>query len=147
MKDRIPCTFYNQFWEFLISRGIDFRPHWGKWCPFGNQKFPSKFVNNEIAQKYKGMNTWADYYKSQYHVKWNDWMEMREQMDPNSMFLTDYWAQMLGIDKDAPSSIVNHDGQGGGVGGNDVDSTQSDMYSVLKNRSTKKRKVHKQYRD
>ena len=99
VKDRIPYTFYYQFWEFLIERGVDFRPHWGKWCPFGNEKFPTKFKTREIASRYEGINTWADYYRRQY-PKMKQWNDLREQMDPYNMFLTKYWSNMLGIDDD-----------------------------------------------
>ncbi len=74
-----PEDYYNQFWTLLAENKIPFRPHWGK-----NLPLPTS-------------TTGPTYLQSQY-PKWNDFMNLRKQMDPNNIFLTTYWKSQLGID-------------------------------------------------
>jgi len=90
----IPYSLWTPLWQFLIEEGITFRPHWAKWAPFGNEKFP----NNSFE-------TWANYYRAQY-PKFNDFLRLRSECDPSNIFLTPYWAQQLGI----PDEVVLVDG-------------------------------------
>jgi hypothetical protein len=73
-----PMTYYQQFWDLLKQNNIPFRLHWGKYLP------PA------------GSNEGASYLASQY-PKWNDFMNLRKQMDPKNIFLTAYWKTQLGI--------------------------------------------------
>ena len=63
--------FYPQFWELL--KEFDFRPHWGKFLP-------------DNAPELKAL-----------YPRWNDFMKLREQMDPHQVFVTSYWRGHLGI--------------------------------------------------
>ena len=63
--------YFSQFWDLL--KDFDCRFHWGKYMP----KDP-------------------DYLRKQY-PKWDEFMDIREEMDPNQIFLTDYWKERLGI--------------------------------------------------
>jgi hypothetical protein len=68
-----PVTdYYPQFWNLLME---DFkcRFHWGKSMPAAPQ-----------------------YLEKQY-PKWKDFMALRAEMDPNQVFVTDYWSKHLGI--------------------------------------------------
>lgn len=71
-----PRSYYNQFWELL--KPFDFRLHWGKYLADPNS------------------STGVDYLRSQY-PKWDDFMALRATMDPNNIFLNDYWSVHLGI--------------------------------------------------
>jgi hypothetical protein len=73
-----PMDYYQQFWDLLKQNNIPFRLHWGKYLPP-----PSS--NEGVA-----------YLQAQY-PKWNDFMELRNQMDPNNIFLNSYWKAQLGI--------------------------------------------------
>lgn len=64
-------VFYPQFWELL--RPFDCRFHWGKYMPID----PSSL-------------------KRQY-ARWDDFIALRERMDPNQVFVTTYWRDRLGI--------------------------------------------------
>jgi D-arabinono-1,4-lactone oxidase/FAD binding domain len=67
-----PATdFYPQFWELL--KDFDFRPHWGKFLP-------------DNAPELRAL-----------YPRWNDFMQLREQMDPHQIFVTAYWRGHLGI--------------------------------------------------
>lgn len=64
--------YYDQFWKLFIDAGIPFRLHWGKFVP-----------DNDF-------NYWAAYYRANL-PKMEDFLTLREQRDPNDVFLTDYW--------------------------------------------------------
>ena len=64
--------FFTQFWELFRERGIPFRLHWGK------------YIHNYRHAE------WAAYYREQL-PKWDDLLRLREQRDPDNVFLTDYW--------------------------------------------------------
>ncbi|NIV14171.1 MAG: FAD-binding protein [Aliifodinibius sp.] len=63
--------YFPQFWDLLKNFGYRF--HWGKYMP----KNP-------------------DYLRKQY-PKWDEFMKIRKEMDPDQIFLTDYWRERLGI--------------------------------------------------
>jgi D-arabinono-1,4-lactone oxidase len=70
--------YFSQFWKLLAENGINFRPHWGKELPPADS------------------TTGTSYLKSQY-PKWDDFMKLRDQMDPHKIFLNSYWKTHLGI--------------------------------------------------
>ena len=65
-------VYFPQYWDIL--KKFDYRLHWGK-----------------------SLSGDAGYLKAQY-PRWDDFMALREEMDPNQVFLTDYWRRHLGID-------------------------------------------------
>ncbi|HEX4107479.1 MAG TPA: FAD-binding protein [Solirubrobacteraceae bacterium] len=67
-------TFFPQFWRLLRDHGIPFRLHWGKHLP----------------------GAWTDQLAAQY-PRWMDWLALRARMDPDGVFLTDYWRDHLGV--------------------------------------------------
>jgi hypothetical protein len=73
-------TFWPQFWELLRDDGIPFRLHWGKYQP-------------PASPDDRG---WVDYFRSQY-PRWDDFMALRRERDPNNIFLTSYWRDRLGL--------------------------------------------------
>ncbi|HEY4325033.1 MAG TPA: D-arabinono-1,4-lactone oxidase [Mucilaginibacter sp.] len=77
-----PTAFYQGFWDLLSK--YKYRPHWGKYIP-------------DRVKTSEGSNVpCADYLKECYQ-KWNAWMALREKMDPDQIFLNDYWRSHLGI--------------------------------------------------
>lgn len=71
-------TYYQQFWDLLKNNNIPFRLHWGKFLPPpGSGENPS--------------------FMAEQYPKWNDFMNLRRQMDPNNIFLSSYWKSQLGI--------------------------------------------------
>jgi len=68
-----PRGFYDAFWEVLKPFG--FRPHWGKWLP-------------------KASADWRAYYEAQL-PRLKDFKALREQWDPDGIFLSDYWREHL----------------------------------------------------
>jgi hypothetical protein len=65
-------VYFPAFWEKL--KGHEYRLHWGK------------SLSGEV-----------DYLKKLY-PKWDDFMELRRQMDPHQLFVSDYWRKHLGIE-------------------------------------------------
>ncbi|NIY13694.1 MAG: FAD-binding protein, partial [Nitrospinaceae bacterium] len=65
--------YFPQFWELL--RAYDCRFHWGKYMPVD-----------------------PEYLENQY-PKWDAFLRIREEMDPDEIFLTDYWRERLGLPK------------------------------------------------
>ena len=76
--------YYPQFWELL--KEFDYRLHWGKYL----SNLPSTGPESLRAR----------------YPRWDDFMELREKMDPNQIFLTDYWRNYLGI----PLMVTQVDG-------------------------------------
>lgn len=70
--------YYPQFWDAL--KPFNFRPHWGKYLPFTYDK-PAE---------------WLEYIKAQY-PQWDNFMNLRAAMDPDQIFVSDYWRTQLGI--------------------------------------------------
>lgn len=73
-----PDNYYSQFWELFRQKNINFRLHWGKNLP------PPTSTNT------------PSYLQDQYK-NWNAFMSLRKQMDPNNIFLTNYWKTQLGL--------------------------------------------------
>lgn len=71
-----PVDFYKPFWALLQK--YNFRPHWGKYLPDGDSDQGVKYLQN-------------------LYPKWNDWMNLRNKMDPGQVFVSDYWRGHLGI--------------------------------------------------
>jgi len=65
-------SYYPQFWELLED--LDYRLHWGKYLPDASAQY--------LATRYP---------------RWDDFLEIREQLDPDRVFLTQYWRSHLGI--------------------------------------------------
>jgi D-arabinono-1,4-lactone oxidase len=82
-------TYWPQFWELLRDSRIPFRLHWGKYQPVSEP----------------GSRDWIDYFKDRY-PRWEDFLALREERDPNNIFLTDYWRDRFGLwDAPRPSRI------------------------------------------
>ena len=71
-----PVQFFQKFWQLL--QPFNFRPHWGKYLPAANSE--------------QGIG-----YLQSLYPKWNQWMNLREKLDPSQTFLNDYWREHLGI--------------------------------------------------
>jgi hypothetical protein len=71
-----PVDFYKPFWALLQQ--FNYRPHWAKYLPAGDSA--------------QGVT-----YLQSVYPKWNNWMALREQMDPGQVFVSDYWRGHLGI--------------------------------------------------
>jgi hypothetical protein len=79
-------TFYAQLWSLLREAEIPFRLHWGKFHP----RYPA------------GDRSWVDFFRAQY-PRWDDFLRLRAERDPNNIFLTDYWRERFGLwDEPAP---------------------------------------------
>ncbi|MEN0054289.1 MAG: D-arabinono-1,4-lactone oxidase [Mucilaginibacter sp.] len=80
--------FFAQYWEALRQENIPFRLHWAKFLP-----------EYDFAE-------WAAYIQASY-PRWNDFMELRKQRDPNNIFLNNYWSRHLfGKDKADLKSVA-----------------------------------------
>lgn len=73
-------TMFAGLWLLLREAGIPFRLHWGKFQP----RYPA------------GDRSWVEFFRAQY-PRWDDFLALRAERDPNNIFLTDYWRQRLGL--------------------------------------------------
>jgi hypothetical protein len=73
-------TFFAGLWSLLREAEVPFRLHWGKFQP----RYPA------------GDRSWVDFFRSQY-PRWDDFLRLRAERDPNNIFLTDYWRDRLGL--------------------------------------------------
>jgi len=73
-------TFFAGLWKLLRENDIPFRLHWGKFQP----------------EYERGDRDWVDYFRAQY-PRWDDFLRLRAERDPNNIFLTDYWRDRFGI--------------------------------------------------
>ncbi|OJH42504.1 D-arabinono-1,4-lactone oxidase [Cystobacter ferrugineus] len=78
-------SYYPQFWKLLAP--YDFRPHWAKYLPDADSA------------------TGVGYLRALY-PKWQEFMQLREQMDPGQLFVTDYWRWHLDIAEAVPKKAV-----------------------------------------
>ncbi len=76
-----PKDYYQQFWDLL--KPYQFRTHWGKWQP-GDEDSASE---NE---------RWREYLRGNY-PKWDAFLALRDQLDPDQIFVNDYWRSRFGI--------------------------------------------------
>ncbi|NIV14174.1 MAG: FAD-binding protein [Aliifodinibius sp.] len=77
-KENPSSTYFPQFWK--LFREFDYRLHWGKYLP----EDPLQGVQ---------------YLRARF-PQWDDFMKLRAELDPNQIFVSDYWRKKLGI---APS--------------------------------------------
>jgi D-arabinono-1,4-lactone oxidase len=84
-------TYWPQFWQLLRDNEIPFRLHWGKYQPLAS----------------RDDRGWVDYFEQRY-PRWGDFLRLREERDPNNLFLTDYWRDRLGL-WDAPPPAARQD--------------------------------------
>lgn len=85
-------AFYPQFWNLMRAHGVPFRLHWGK-------------VQPHYAT---GDREWVDFFRDQY-PRWDDFLALRAERDPNNIFLTGYWRARFGLwDAPAPRPITSH---------------------------------------
>ncbi|GBB95870.1 hypothetical protein RclHR1_02630015 [Rhizophagus clarus] len=69
-----PEEFFSQYWEEF--KNDNFRCHWGKYVP--------KNYGEKVPSLYK---------------KYNDWINIRKEMDPKQIFVTPYWRNILNIEE------------------------------------------------
>ena len=81
-------TLFAGLWHLLVENGVPMRLHWGKFQP----------------PVTAGDRTWVDRLRAQY-PHWDDFLTLREQRDPNNIFLTSYWRDRLGL-WDAPAPVA-----------------------------------------
>ena len=83
-------TFYPPIWRLIRDAGIPMRLHWGKFQPVYEA----------------GDRDWVDYFRSLY-PKWDDFLALRSQRDPNNVFLNGYWRDRFGLwDAPAPAPVT-----------------------------------------
>ena len=77
-----PNQYFGQFYEaFKDVPGLRF--HWGKYLPHPGEKYGSYTFSPDSLQKN--------------YPKLADFLKCREQMDPDQLFVTDYWRNLLNI--------------------------------------------------
>ncbi|HEX8743981.1 MAG TPA: FAD-binding protein [Thermoleophilaceae bacterium] len=81
-------TYFPQFWRLLAD--LDFRLHWGK------HRFPDPVRATAHARRA--------------HARLGDFLDVRENMDPDGVFLSDYWREQLGVPR--PRRMTNGAGNG-----------------------------------
>ncbi len=75
-KDGTPEEYYTPFWNELEK--YNFRPHWAKFLPDPDSNQGTSYL-------------------SKLYPKWQQWRDLRKTMDPNNIFLTEYWDKKLKI--------------------------------------------------
>ena len=82
--------FFGYHWEKLLDiEGA--RLHWGKWLPTPGQKFENGVTFN------------LDFLKGAYD-KMQDWLDLREKMDPHQVFVNKYWRGILELPNNSTTS-------------------------------------------
>ena len=76
--------YFGFFWEKLLSLP-GARLHWGKYLPHIGEKYGEFEFKPEILQRN--------------YPKLANWLKIREKMDPDQLFVTNYWREYLGISK------------------------------------------------
>lgn len=79
-RDDPAQTLFAGLWSLLREAGIPFRLHWGKFQP-------------HVAE---GDRDWPEFFRAQY-PRWDDFLALRAERDPNNIFLTEYWRNRFGL--------------------------------------------------
>jgi D-arabinono-1,4-lactone oxidase len=80
-------TLFAGLWQVLRGNDIPFRLHWGKFQPVDA----------------RGAHDWLDFLAGQY-PRWDDFLALRRERDPNNIFLNTYWRARFGLwDEPAPT--------------------------------------------
>jgi hypothetical protein len=79
--------FFVQFWALLRDHEIPFRLHWGK-------QHPDATATDR---------DWVDLLASRY-PRWKDFLALRAELDPDDVFLTEYWRDHLGVRPRGPQT-------------------------------------------
>ncbi|HTU30119.1 MAG TPA: FAD-binding protein [Solirubrobacteraceae bacterium] len=72
--------FFPQFWELLRAREIPFRLHWGK----------------EVPASSPTDRRWISMFAASF-PRWQEFEALRSELDPDEVFLTEYWRERLGL--------------------------------------------------
>ncbi len=72
--------FFREVWELLRGAGVPFRLHWAKYQPRISREEPD----------------WLEFLCRQY-PRWDDFLRLQAQHDPDNIFLTDYWRDRFGL--------------------------------------------------
>jgi D-arabinono-1,4-lactone oxidase len=78
-------TLFAGLWNLLREAEVPFRLHWGKFqprCPEGDRD-------------------WVDFFRAQY-PRWDDFLALRAERDPNNLFLNSYWRERFGLWDEPP---------------------------------------------
>ena len=79
--------FYKKYWDvFAPMPGVTF--HWGKYIPKPKEVLGSPNGSHVLFDQ--------NFLKERYE-HYSDWLQFRKKMDPNNVFLTNYWKQHLFI--------------------------------------------------
>ncbi|HEX3174465.1 MAG TPA: D-arabinono-1,4-lactone oxidase [Solirubrobacterales bacterium] len=82
-------ALFAGLWSLLREAEIPFRLHWGKFQPAYSA----------------GDRSWVDFFRAQY-PRWDDFLRLRAERDPNNIFLSDYWRDRFGLwDELAPQPL------------------------------------------
>ncbi len=82
-------TLFAGLWRLLRDNAIPFRLHWGKFQPIDA----------------RGNRDWVDFFAAQY-PRWDEFLSLRSERDPNNIFLNAYWRGRFGLwDEPTPTRI------------------------------------------
>jgi D-arabinono-1,4-lactone oxidase len=79
-------ALFAGLWTLLRDNEVPFRLHWGKFQPTGDD--------------------WVEFFRRQY-PRWDDFLALRAERDPNNIFLTDYWRDRFGLQGEPAPRPVN----------------------------------------
>jgi D-arabinono-1,4-lactone oxidase len=83
-------TMFAGLWQLLRDNDVPFRLHWGKFQPLDA----------------RGTYDWRDFLASQY-PRWDDFLALRRERDPNNIFLNAYWRDRFGLwDEPMPVAVT-----------------------------------------
>jgi D-arabinono-1,4-lactone oxidase len=83
-------TMFAGLWRLLRDNDVPFRLHWGKFQPLDA----------------RGTSDWRDFLAAQY-PRWDDFLALRRERDPNNIFLNAYWRDRFGLwDEPMPVAVA-----------------------------------------
>ncbi|XP_046855437.1 uncharacterized protein LOC124448464 [Xenia sp. Carnegie-2017] len=86
--------YFTYFWNQLLPswESPTVRFHWGKFLPKTGEKYQQKPGGDSVC--------FDSVYLESVYPKMKEWKELRQEHDPDQMFVTNYWREILGIKAD-----------------------------------------------
>lgn len=96
-------TYFTRFWNVLLDiPGV--RLHWGKYLPIPGQIYGGGTCDNTQIKK----TIFNREFLANAYPKLNEWLSLRDKMDPQQLFVNDYWRKIFSIPPRLTKTVTHY---------------------------------------